>query len=675
MGLNQAIYVACAAAFVGLIGLILLRGRPSRVGLAVVGACALSAAWSAVIAVPGMLPAGGGAVFDSVRLAAWLMLLVLLVNPAGGSAGGSRAPIVLSLSFCGTIVGCDLLMLAGGGAVADALGPAHDIMRVTLAVGGLLAAENLLRNSGETHGRHLRPLCLALGTIFAFELFIYAERLMLPAASASSVLDSGAGLVSLLAVPLLALGLARYREWQVDIHVSHTVVLHTAALVASGVFFLALAAVGIVVREFGGVWGPSLQVLALIGSAVVLIVVMGSREVRLLLKRSVAKHFFSHRYDYRAEWLRFADTVSRADAGNEGLAARVVRALAQIVDSPAGALWSLQGSGYVFTAALNLRFDGARQIPSDDTFIAGFRTGLWVQERSPRGGADWPVGAPRAWLAIPLAHQNSLVGFVILASPWQPRQLDTESFDLLRAAGRQAASYLAEEQSTRELIDAQLLNDFSKRFAFVVHDIKNLAAQLGLVVSNARRHIENPEFRADMLLTVESAVGNLNRLIARLHATGEITATPVEPDALIADVVRELSSEVAPIETRLGAGESVVAIDPNQLRSALTHLINNAREAGGGLAKVVVETRRIREKIAIDVVDNGPGMDDAFVRNDLFRPFRSTKPGGLGIGIYQVRELLRAVGGDLEVLSNCGTGTIMRMSVPVHRRGDMAAAE
>ena len=180
-------------------------------------------------------------------------------------------------------------------------------------------------------GAGIWPLCLALGATFAFELFFYAERLMMPGA-VRSPRGTRAGRCFCGAVacrgdgtePRLA---GRYPR-------SRTLVLHTAALVASGVFCMSLAAAGLLVRELGGAWGPEFELLTLVGSAVVLVAVMGSRDLRVHLKRFVTRHFYSHGFDYRTEWLRFVETVSQPGAHGDSLQARVVRALAQSWTAP-----------------------------------------------------------------------------------------------------------------------------------------------------------------------------------------------------------------------------------------------------------------------------------------------------------------------------------------------------
>src|SRR5881275_1756421 len=196
-----------------------------------------------------------------------------------------------------------------------------------------------------------------------------ASRLMVPAASPT--LPEGRAIVGLLAVPLIALAIVRNREWRIDIHVSRAVVLHTATLLATGAFFLCLSAIGIIVRQLGGGWGPALQLVMLIGSAVVLVAVLGGRELRLYLKQFVSRNFFSHRFDYRAEWLRFVDTVSNTGNSQDDLSARVIKALAQIIDSPAGTLWRLRDDNtYSPDIGWNLTPDSRVKISGDQPIVS-----------------------------------------------------------------------------------------------------------------------------------------------------------------------------------------------------------------------------------------------------------------------------------------------------------------
>jgi putative PEP-CTERM system histidine kinase len=652
----------------------ILRGRTSRTGLAILGCCLTSAAWAAATAASAHVPIAGLALFDSVRLSAWLLFAVALVTlRAGDRSGLGRLCRFGALAFCVAAIANDAHLIFLDPTVSGFY-TSQLLVRIGFGVIGLLTIENLWRNTEPQRRWHVWPLCLALGGLFAYELFLFADAFI-----TRGRVDPGLGLGRAIAAafmaPLLALAMARNREWQVDIHVSRQVVFHTATLLASGCFLLAVAIVGIVLRKFGGDWGLVLQLAMLFGSIVVLATVLSSGSLRRRLKFLISRNFFTHRYDYRVEWLKFIELISDPSQTEE-LQVRIIRALAEFVYSPAGVLWSLsRGIGYHPTAVWRLPVPREAKLPPEDPFIAGFRDGGWIQERSP-GATDktWPFASENAWLAVPLSYRREVVGFVLLDGTNHSVTLDWEAFDLLRAAGRQAASYLAEERSTKVLSDSELLNEYSKRFAFVVHDIKNLASQLGLVVSNAKRYIDDPDFQRDMLQTVEDAVARMNHLLSQLRGeAAQRTPRLANPHAIVADVTAALAHGPVTIETRTDADDCVVAIDPERLRSALTHLTQNAIEASRAGDSVVISTRRRQAHLVIDIVDRGQGMDNTFIRDELFLPFRSTKSGGYGIGAFQTRELIRMSGGDLEVISERGVGTTMRILLPLVPEREPAA--
>ena len=653
----------------------ILRGRTSKTGLAILGCCLASVAWAAATLAAVRLPIAGLALFDSIRLSAWLLFAVALVTlRAGDGSGLGRLYLFGALAFCVAAIANDghLLFLDS---TVPGFYTSQLLVRIGFGVIGLLTIENLWRNTEPQRRWHVWPLCLALGGLFAYELFLFADA-FITRGRVDRGLGLGRAIVATFMAPLLALAMARNREWRIDIHISRQVVFHTATLLASGCFLLAVAIVGMVLRKFGGDWGLVLQLAMLFGSIVVLATVLSSGSLRRRLKFLISRNFFTHRYDYRIEWLKFIELVSDPSQAEE-LQVRIIRALAEFVDSPAGVLWSLsRGIGYHPTAMWRLPAPREAKLSPEDPFIAGFRDGSWIQERSSDATDEaWPFASQNAWLAVPLSYRREVVGFVILDCTNHSVTLDWEAFDLLRAAGRQAASYLAEEGSTKELADSELLNEYSKRFAFVVHDIKNLASQLGLVVSNAKRYIDDPNFQHDMLQTIEGAVARMNHLLSQLKA-GAASGTPRLADAgtIVAGVAAALAHGAVIIETRTDDEDCVVAIDPERLRSAVTHLTQNAIDASRPGDSVVISTRRHQTQLVIDIIDRGPGMDDAFIRDELFLPFRSTKSGGYGIGAFQTRELIRMSGGDLQVISERGTGTTMRILLPLIPEREPAAA-
>jgi putative PEP-CTERM system histidine kinase len=272
---------------------------------------------------------------------------------------------------------------------------------------------------------------------------------------------------------------------------------------------------------------------------------------------------------------------------------------------------------------------------------------------------------PRAWLAVPLNHFGTLIGFVVLAESRAQFKLDRESFDLLRVVGREVASRVAEQRAAQILDQTKQMREYSQRFAFVIHDIKNVSGQLSMLLTNAEVHADNPEFQRDMLVTVRASVGKITRLLARLQADRQershTLVTPAEHVKAIAEACRITRS--VPILLQDDGHDAGVAIDPESFDAVLTHVLNNAVEASGD-APVTVSLRQEKMSVVIDIADRGPGMSPEFVRDELFRPFTTTKGGGHGIGAFQARELLRDAGGDLLVLSRLGEGTTMRLLLP-----------
>ncbi len=224
---------------------------------------------------------------------------------------------------------------------------------------------------------------------------------------------------------------------------------------------------------------------------------------------------------------------------------------------------------------------------------------------------------------------------------------------------------MAEQRAAQILAQTQQLREYSERFAFVIHDIKNVSGQLSMLLTNAEVHADNPEFQRDMLVTVRASVGKITRLLARLQVNKrEQSHTLVSPIAHLRTAVDSCRiARSAQIDLRDDGTVDGLAIDPEAFDAVLTHLLNNAVEASSGVP-VRVELRQENLNLVIDIVDQGQGMAPEFVRDELFRPFTTTKGSGHGIGAYQARELIRAAGGDLLVLSRVGEGTTMRIMLP-----------
>lgn len=661
----------CACAFAALFLFTLARGQASREGRFILAASGATALWA--IASTTGVTRGAVASLETVQALIWLALLEWLLRPQAGDVakrGARGLAVAVGAVACAAALANDVAHSSQSALVWSQI-----VARAGLSIAGLLLVENLYRNIEPKRMWNVVPLCIAIGGFFAYGLFLYSTALL--TGHVNPVFAQARPAATCLLAPFLALTLARNRDWRIDHHISRGLVFHAFTLVVSGVFLLVVASLGAVLR--GGTWGPAAQIVALFGSTLVLALVLSSGSIKARINYLVSRNFFSLRYDYRLEWMNFIDILS-APRDGAGLRQRVIHAVANIVDSPRGALWLVdEGVGFRPAAFFNMRLPAELIEPLTSTFVAGFRGGHWTQvldgEANP---APWRADG-QFWLAVPLVHSGRIIGFIALAHPRAPFDLNWESFDLLRAVGRQAASYICEESAAQQLADARRLEEYGKRFAFLGHDLKNIAGQLRLIAVNAQHHGDNPEFRADAFRTIEGSAARMSALLLQLNARTAAAADPrraVPTDAarIIAEVANALAGAAVPIETRMAGSATLVTMPAEDLRSALTHVLSNAIEASPAGAIVSIAGTIENGRHVIAITDRGPGMDPEFVHRELFRPFRTTKASGSGIGAYQTRELVRAAGGELEVISQPGAGTTMRIVLPLAREGAVSSA-
>lgn len=667
-----ASYLAGFVFFLGLTLLLALRWHGRLHGTALLLACAASTVWcggAALHAVTIGLPSPVLFAFEIARDAAWLNLLMYLL---GGSAG-TRLPARVRAIVHGIwiVVLAALVLPAAFGAALPGtfaiLGP------FLVALTGLVLVEQLYRNTAPGRRWGIKPLCLALGGMFIYDLYLYADGMLFRQLDAE--LWSARGAINALVVPLIGLAAARNPSWSLDLSLSRRLAFYTTGLAAVGVYLLAMAAGGYYLRYYGGSWGAIAQIVFLFGAAMMLVIGLFSGHVRARWKVLLNKHFFRYKYDYREEWLRLIDILFAARTG-ESLPERAVRAVADLVDSPVAGLW-LDRNGAYAPAAGDLAGPDSPVVPADASivrFLAGQQWIIDVPElRAGRGRYGdleppaWLMAEPRAWLVLPLLVEARLMGFILLGTPRAARTLDWEDFALLKTVGRQVAGVLAQHEAAQALAETRQFEAYNRLTAFIMHDLKNLIAQQSLVVRNAARHKDNPAFVEDAIRTVDNSVQRMSRLLEQLRR-GE-AATPARRTGLrgVVDEVIQSCSARQPRPALEASPEPLeVVVPPERLALVLTHVVNNAQDATPPDGTVTVRLRREDSMAVIEVADDGTGMDEQFIRERLFRPFDTTKGSkGMGIGAYQTREFVRAAGGDVQVHSEPGRGTRFVIRLPL----------
>jgi putative PEP-CTERM system histidine kinase len=545
---------------------------------------------------------------------------------------------------------------------------------VMLALIGLAILEQLFRNMSARFRWATKYLFLAAGGLFAYDFYLYADALLFR--SIDQELWEARGVVHLVAVPLLAIASARNKNWSLNIFVSRDIVLNTTAILAGGFYLLVMAGVGYYLREYGGTWGKAGQVMFITIAVVFLFVVLSSSQFRSHIRVFLGKHFYKNKYDYRVEWLRLTQGLNDVEPGKDHYQL-VIQAMAQIVEARSGQLWLLDDKGQYNNTSTWQSGRVTEVLDSDEPLIKfldskGFVINLLeiesrAEEYEGLGLPECLSQVNRAWLIIPLHGTGSLLGFIVLADPLVVRQINWEDRDLLKAAAKQISSHLIVLMTSVQLAEAKQFEVFSRLSAYMVHDLKNISAELELVAINAKKHAENPAFIEDAFGTVENASGDINRLLEQLR-NRRVQAekkTRVDLVELVRDVVASKQNQSPAPRFELPSQACVVTLEKDRLRNVLAHLIDNAQQATEDAGDIVISLPDSENTYVIEIKDTGHGMDEDFIRDRLFKPFDTTKGNaGMGVGMFESREFVRQLGGDIRVESKPGKGSIITLQIP-----------
>jgi putative PEP-CTERM system histidine kinase len=693
-------YGLAAGAFLMLTLLLLTSWEGRSQGARLIAACWVTAVWATNFALGAQyveISTPLVQLTEFLRYGAWFVVLTGLTRQAGVAR-----PLSALVHFVWG--GGALLTLAAPYLIRAGVPlPAPERMQVNaglvMSLLGLILLEQVYRNAREGGRYALKFFIIAVGVMFAYDLFLYSQAELIHNVEPASW--DARGFVFTLMVPLLAIAARRNPQWSLNVFVSRHVVFYTTSFVVVGGYLLMMALGGYAIRLYGGTWGRAAQLVFFAGAGVMLLALVASGSMRRRLRVFLNKHFYRNKYDYRVEWLRFIQTLSTPEQGVD-TRDNSVRAIAQIIGSPGGVLYLRNEDRDQYKVAASWppgEFTESRsypQLPATDELVSFLHRHQWVVDlREQRETPDvyqnlsLPAfladGRERYQLIIPLAHGDELIGLLLLVSPPEPFKPNYEDRDLLKTVGRHVAVHLAQFEADRRLAESRQFEAYHRLTAFVMHDLKNLAAQLALIVSNAEKHKHNPAFVDDAISTIANSTERMQRLIQQLQRRELQSLSRRISISAVARNAAERCAERAPVPTCIGADDDVwVEADPERLTMIVEHVIRNAQDACGddGCVCVIVDAEGGNENAVaqptetatqvtvpvatLTVVDDGAGMSAEFVRERLFKPFDTTKGSkGMGIGAYQVREYVRTIGGRVDVASVEGQGTRITLRVPL----------
>ncbi len=601
----------------------------------------------------------------------WALVLAFLV-PAGIVFGGKA----------------QLVRLVEGPEAGDILlgnGPAAKALTVLGIVGAILVLTNVEKTFraavGTTRWR-VKYMVLGIGVLFGTRIYTLSQALLFPIHNPTmTVVDAGALLIG---SALMAVGYSRRGLADLEVYPSRAVLQQSVTVMVAGAYLFLIGVFAELVAFLGGPNAfPAQAFIVLLGIAGLSALLLSDR-FRLSMQRFVTRHFKRPEHDFRKVWSKFSQGLSGV-TGGEALCSKASRLIAETFDVlSVTTLLMDRHSEQLKVATSTSRTGETPLIPELDApasaLVAEGMRAIPHPFDLDKSGAPWaePIRAmtPKQFdhggnrIAVRLMAGDQWLGLLVLADRVNGIPYTQEELDLLECIAEELGARLLNQNLGDELIQSREMEAFQAMSAFFVHDMKNAASSLNLTLQNLPKHYDNPEFREDALRGLAKTADRICQLTDRLGTLRRnLAPTLVESDlnqiveAALSELGKPAPSGVELVK-ELTALPKVMA-DPEQMRSVVTNLVLNAREALGAEGKVQIRTRRVGDRVQLSVEDNGCGMTEAFIRTSLFRPFHSTKKQGLGIGMFQSRMIIEAHRGTLQVESEPSRGTTFRIHLPL----------
>jgi putative PEP-CTERM system histidine kinase len=669
-------YAIAMTVFAILTALLLSRWKNSPQSPLMAAGAGAAVVWGAVLALQSLGYLGSNLItvlVEWLRYLAWLIALLAILREIDPSRLAERVA-----SRYGVIV----LVFAALPFTWYVVRSSDPPALVAIVAGGFLlsvlilsAVEQIYRNAPVDSRSGLNYFCVAVAGMFVFDLVPFV--LVIAGASTEREYWAARGFVNgLFAVPL-SIGIWRTFRLSFDVQFPRQIVFYSFALAATGIYVV-LAVMGhYYVTTYSGSWSEVAGVVFIVAAIALVAVLSVSPSTRARVRVFLMKTFFQYKYDYRKEWLRFIGTLS--ESGLDNVPGTSIRAVAQIVNSPGGIVWvrEREGEPYLPIASWRREIPTVSPVDEDSSLVRFLRDRQWTidleeMKREPSRYADlqldgWLAASNEWWLIVPLLLGDELSGFILLQKPRVVPALNFEDHDLLRTVGRHVATHISQAEADRRLAESRQFGTYNRLTAFLMHDLSNLVAQQSLVVKNAERFRDNPKFVDDAVETIAHSVTRMKRLMEQLASRSK---EPVRKETDLCEALRHAVERSRPRQPVPGLqienGPLTVLADEERLITVFEHLVRNAQDATGDDGRVTVAAELEDGVAHVTIADTGCGMSPEFIRERLFRPFDSTKGShAMGIGAYQAREYVRALGGQLEITSEVGTGTTWSIRLPV----------
>lgn len=562
------------------------------------------------------------------------------------------------------------------------LPPSWNYLLLTiLSLEVLILLEVMFRQAGENQWA-FKPLVVYLGSTQVFEFVMYANATMVSQIEFGYV--AARGYIHLLLLPFLVIATKRIKHWGIDIFISRDVVLHSSLLLVAGAYLFVMAVIGYAINYLGGSWSSTIQLVLIVLSLVMLATLVLSNQFRTRIKVFITKHFFANQFDYREEWVKLTHTLSQPVGEMRDVYSLGLKGILGALNYQQGVLLKNSNWGAEAVASTSLETGTLTDIELKVAKLLlqySHKTGWQIdlQEYLSRPFhyeglqlAPEELTQCRFQLLLPLFRDSQLWGAAFVAAGEQPKvSLNWEIRDYLNAVAEQVGSFIYHHEASQEVAENAQFAAFNRMSAFVLHDLKNVLAQIDLILCNAEKHRHNPEFIDDTFETLQHSKSRMEKMLRELNEKKLVESTRNTAcllSGLIESVIQTRCTTLAPVPSQHVVSETPVVIDSEKFSNVLYHLINNAQQATDDNGNVSIELvyDEASQTQLVTIEDSGCGMDEQFIAQRLFKPFDTTKGNaGMGIGAYDAKQFMQSIGGHLAVQSTVGKGTRFTLSFPI----------
>lgn len=536
----------------------------------------------------------------------------------------------------------------------------------------MVLLEQLYRNADVKVKWALWSLIIALGMNTVFDFVLFAQAVMI------NQLDFSywyvRGFVAAVGMPLILISTRRIKNWSVNVFVSRDVVFYSSMLMISGLYLLLLALAGYVINYIGGAWGDVISIAFVVLGGTVLAALLVTEKLRREVKVFITKHFFANKYDYRLEWLKSIDQLSNSNTDDYYQTATKIICTSLNIEQGAlvtkasiGAYKLLYQQDFELDSRLLHHLSVADEFCQQRGWIIDVREYANIENSYP--GLDLDLEFCRSQqidIIIPVFKNEHICSFFLLALPKGRSLLNWEDRDLLHAICKQLSNFISLSEANDSLSESKQFEAFHRMSAFLVHDLKNIQAQLNLINTNAKRHRDNPNFIDDVFETIDSAAKRLDKVLNQLRnkKIEESSKKRISVNDLLKRIAKQRNVSKPKIVLEIFV-EIEIVIEQETFYSVLNHLVQNAQEATSDEGWVKIRAEVIANNLHVAVVDNGCGMSSDFIENRLFKPFDTTKGNaGMGIGVYEAKQFIESTGGTIQVTSFENEGSIVNLIIP-----------